>query len=317
MLRRTPSTRAFTLIEMLVVITIIALLAGLLLGAVNSARNAARRTQCQNNSKEIQTAIIQYATAKEHVPYFASTMPANPTSGQYITVGWVPLIFPYVGRGDLDQIFQSNVGTASSSSSVYSPASGVPGNMFIQYLELFVCPADTLKPSTAVAGVSAPLSYAVNTGYPDQPNPNRELRRRFTPPTPTIRKMASFTIRPWRPSGTAAARRDLATDRTPFLAAPKTDLAYVAPLRRHRHDDPVRRKHGRHLLGPLQQLNAGLVRPLRGGKRLYGRPRGIRRRGGPHLVGPAELEWLCRPWNPADRPESRSKRPEARRPVAV
>ncbi len=120
MLRRTPSTRAFTLIEMLVVITIIALLAGLLFGAVNSARNAARRTQCQNNSKEIQTAIIQYATAKEHVPYFASTMPANPTpaavaNGQFITIGWVPLIFPYIGRGDYDQIVQSNVGTASSS----------------------------------------------------------------------------------------------------------------------------------------------------------------------------------------------------------
>ena len=116
-MRRIPSTRAFTLLEMLVVIAIMAMMAGLLLGAVDSARNDAQRTQCQSNSKEIQAGILQYARAKGQVPYFASTMPANPTaaaisSGRFISLGWVPQIFPYIGRGDLDQIVQSNLGSA-------------------------------------------------------------------------------------------------------------------------------------------------------------------------------------------------------------
>jgi prepilin-type N-terminal cleavage/methylation domain-containing protein/prepilin-type processing-associated H-X9-DG protein len=62
------SFRGFTLVELLVVMTIISILVGILLPAVQAARGVGRRTQCANNIRQLTVAIAAYEAENGTLP---------------------------------------------------------------------------------------------------------------------------------------------------------------------------------------------------------------------------------------------------------
>ena len=86
--------KAFTLVELLVVIAIIGILVALLLPAVQAAREAARRTQCQNNLKQLGLAMLLHHDAKKAFP--GGHTGDNSDSRTDYEHSWMTFILPYV-----------------------------------------------------------------------------------------------------------------------------------------------------------------------------------------------------------------------------
>jgi prepilin-type N-terminal cleavage/methylation domain-containing protein/prepilin-type processing-associated H-X9-DG protein len=94
---------AFTLVELLVVISIIGMLASLILPAVNMAREAGRRTSCVNNLKQSGLAVHLYADACRVLPsgwvgFDSAGRPAPLGSPGW---GWCSALLPYLEQNNL------------------------------------------------------------------------------------------------------------------------------------------------------------------------------------------------------------------------
>jgi prepilin-type N-terminal cleavage/methylation domain-containing protein len=100
--------RAFTLVELLVVITIIGILVALLLPAVQAAREAARRLQCGNNLKQLTLGVLGHELAHGHFPTGGWCHPwvgdADRGFGKRQPGGWVFNVLPFIEQNALRQL---------------------------------------------------------------------------------------------------------------------------------------------------------------------------------------------------------------------
>jgi type II secretory pathway pseudopilin PulG len=140
-----------TIVELLVVIAVIGILIALLLPAVQGARESGRRTQCQNNLKQISVAMNNFAAAHGNFP-----------PSKFGNRKWSPhtLILPYLE----EQAVYDRIPFKHSSNSVKVPASD---RISAIRIPVFQCPSEVNTEAVRDSEdqkKSVPLNYAVNMG---------------------------------------------------------------------------------------------------------------------------------------------------------
>lgn len=143
---RFPTTKrsGFTLVELLVVITIIGILIALLLPAVQAAREAARRGQCVNNLKQLALALHNYEQAFQVFPRYNQLPAVSGGAATYAYPVHIKLL-PYIEQ----EALYDRIKTASRN--FYLDA-GADAIVAASPLPAFLCPSDRAFPSTTVKG---------------------------------------------------------------------------------------------------------------------------------------------------------------------
>jgi prepilin-type N-terminal cleavage/methylation domain-containing protein/prepilin-type processing-associated H-X9-DG protein len=196
---RRSDRAAFSLVELLIVIGILAILAGLLLPAVQYARESARRSSCHSNLRQLGIALHSYHTTHQLLPPGVIWSPyGEPLGGGTLPIGaidrvakygtldddtiyanWVAMLLPQLEEETLFQQWDRNV-----------PVSNV-ANAMVRSAELPImkCPSDPHTSAHYVRGLGVGLqgneyargTYAINVG-PD----NNCVNGTTTPDGPCI-----------------------------------------------------------------------------------------------------------------------------------
>ncbi len=146
--------RAFTLVEVLVVIAVVGTLIALLIPAVQQAREAARRLQCQNNLRQIGLAVHNYQAASSVFPPSFCIRPGTTlgrNNGSWSIHG---RLLPYLEQENayrqvrLDIAWDAQLGT------------GVP----TLHVPIYVCPSE-LNDTARVDASGNPYTHPQNYGF--------------------------------------------------------------------------------------------------------------------------------------------------------
>lgn len=126
-------SRAFTLVEILVVIFIISSLMALMLPAVQSAREAGRRTMCINNMRQVALATLNYAgTNGEQLPALWQSDRNAPCEN----FSWRAALLPFVEQQSLYELLELDG----------NPMDSVNRSVIEQQVTLFQCPSTPNMP---------------------------------------------------------------------------------------------------------------------------------------------------------------------------
>jgi prepilin-type N-terminal cleavage/methylation domain-containing protein/prepilin-type processing-associated H-X9-DG protein len=120
---RSISRAGFTLVELLVVISIIGMLMALLFPAINSARETGRQNTCRNNIRSIGQGLAQHENAK-------NVFPQIHTVRNGVSLPLLHELFPYMDRMDLYRN-REGVGYPTNNSDYPEP-----------YIEYMQCPSN-------------------------------------------------------------------------------------------------------------------------------------------------------------------------------
>ncbi len=155
----------FTLVELLVVITIIGVLIGLLLPAVQAAREAARRLKCSNNEHNLALAMANVATVQKGFPGYINKLPLVNSDGSGNTnfpVSWVVPCLPHMEqRPTYDAL--TNLRIDASAKTIQVPQYVDPFNA----IRILTCPDDKPSLDSIQASTSGTTTIYNNTwlGY--------------------------------------------------------------------------------------------------------------------------------------------------------
>lgn len=146
--------RGFTLVELLVVITIIGILIALLLPAVQAAREAARRSQCNNNLKQLALCFHNYHDSYGTFPrvFYAQVGESNPDAAAHCdpnnawgcgfngcrrqTIGMFVRMLPYIEQMGLYEKYKFKCSTFATTNKDLT---------FGARINTFVCPSDRIE----------------------------------------------------------------------------------------------------------------------------------------------------------------------------
>jgi len=159
------SPRGFTLVELLVVISIIGVLLALLLPAIQATRETARRTVCANNLRQIGIGMLAHHNAQQHFPVGLTdrVTAANPTGRQ---LAWSIFLLPFIEERSAWQSFNLKLS--------YANAANLPSTT--QIVPTYLCPSTArfganriggltgTQPSHEPIGSAAPTTAACSAG---------------------------------------------------------------------------------------------------------------------------------------------------------